>query len=250
VNSQEAKETLLLYRPNTADDEDADFADALVCAKNDPELKTWFEQHCAMQRAVFSSFERIKPPEGLKEQIISEREAHMTWGSRRKAAVLVFATLAIAAVIGWALVFSGPRPDKSFATFRARMAGTVLRYPKMDLETNDLRQIRQYLAEHNGQKDYLLSAALEKTAGTGCAILNWHGNRISMVCFHSGRGSDPKDADLFLFIVDRSAVSNAPAGRSPEAQKVKGLATASWSEGNKTFILAGTGDEKFLQQYY
>jgi len=73
----------------------------------------------------------------------------------------------------------------------------------MDLETNDLAQIRQAVQKSQGA--YTLPKALEATTPTGCAtnLPTWNGNhRVAMICFNSGKPSDPTEPDLFLFITD------------------------------------------------
>src|SRR5207237_5753127 len=101
--------------------------------------------------------------------------------------------------------------------------------------------IRSFLASHQGHADYKLPPALEKTPGTGCALLTWHGKRVSMVFFNSGKTSPPTQPYLFLFIIDKAALSHPPVGASPQIAQVKRLATASWSSGSQTYLLAGLG---------
>src|SRR5262245_2110235 len=95
MTSQEAKEALLLFRPDVDDARDPDFAPALAYLGNDPELKKWFEQHCAMQKAVFAGFDRLPVPEGLREQILSERPQPISLTNRRKTVALVLAIIPI-----------------------------------------------------------------------------------------------------------------------------------------------------------
>ena len=204
MTSGEAKETLLLYRPGL-DEQDPDFTSALAQMRGDPELTKWFDQHCALQKAVFSSFERLPVPAGFKEQILSERPEQpppVTAILRRKTAMLVFAVIPVLLLLTFMAFYSHSPSRIDLASYRLGMRGKILRYPRMDLETADLDRIRQYLAEHGGHKDYVLPPALEKVAGTGCAILEWRGKKVSMVCFNSGRNGKPTVPDLFLFIVD------------------------------------------------
>ena len=51
-----------------------------------------------------------------------------------------------------------------------------------------------------------------------------------MVCFEG-----PEEKTLYLFVID-SAIASAGAGT--ELQEIKGLATASWNRGDKTYLLA------------
>src|SRR5439155_22418099 len=138
-----------LYRPATTDRNDPEIAEALALAQRDPELARWLEDRCALHAAIRAKFKQIPVPEGLKEQILSERKARFMPVLRRKA-VLVAAAAALACLmIGvWSINWR-PREDNSFSNFRDWMARKVLRiYPHMDLETNDLVQIRQHLARN------------------------------------------------------------------------------------------------------
>src|SRR5207247_4864602 len=101
-------------------------------------------------------------------------------------------------------------------------------YPQMDLVTNNLAAIQTFLAS-SGHGNYTLPPQLaQQVTGTGCALLPWHGKRVSMVCMNSGRNGAPMTPDLFLFIIDRTAIKHPPAS-SPQKVVVSGLASASWS---------------------
>jgi hypothetical protein len=253
VNSQEAREILLLYRPAVDRGDDPDFAEAIALAKADPELDSWFQQHCAFQNAARSAFNDIPVPDGLKEQILSERKAHLTLTSRRRALVGACAVVVIAfcGLFTFRTLFPPEPPrDYSFGNFHTNMIGLIIRYPpKMDLLTNDLQALRQNLAEH-GQSNLVFTAALQKTAGTGCKALDWQDKPVAMVCLNSGKNGDPKKPDLFLFVVDKTVIKGPP-GATPEVTQVwKGIVSGSWTSGNKTYVLAGWGDEDFLKQYF
>lgn len=251
MNSQQAKENLLLYRPGGADADDPDFAEALAQVQQDPELARWFEEHCQRQAALHAKFSQIAVPEGLKEQILSERRLQAPPPVVRHRVRWVAATAAVLAVlVVGAVLWQWPQSeDNRFVNFRNRMASTVLRqYPQMDLETHDLARIHEYLAAH-GQGAYELPPGLQKAAATGCATLSWHEQPLAMVCFNTGRNGKPQEPDLFLFVIDRSAVWQAPA-QTPEVVRLsRHFVTASWSSGNKTYVLGVRGDESLLRSY-
>jgi uncharacterized membrane protein YbaN (DUF454 family) len=254
MTAHEAKAILTLYRPGTADDRDPEFAEALLFARQDPELRDWLARQDAVQQALRARFRQIVPPPGLKEQIISEHHArvrHQLW--RRRAALMavaaVLATLIAVAAL-WLETRPGPQDRVDLATFRNRMVGAVLRQYAMTLETNDLNQIRAYLAQTNAPADYVLPRSLEQTPSTGCGVLSWQDKKVAMVCFHSGKPLPPGEkTDIFLFVVDREAVPDAPAGREPQIATVKNLVTASWSQGSRVYVLAVAGDESTLRRY-
>jgi len=251
VNSQQAKDILLLYRPGVPEPDQPELAAALDLARRDPELKQWLQEHEATQQALRARFRAIPVPEGLREQILSERHAHLAAPKRRKAIMAL--TVAALALILMAVLFDFVRPheDKSFANFQSRMIRTAARqYPKMDLEARDPDQIRNYLLQHQAHGDYVIPAALDRTARTGCALLQWQVKPVSMVCFHSSTNSAANIADLFLFIINRSDVPNAPAAAVPQFAQTNRMATASWSDKDKTYVLAGWVDESFLRRLF
>jgi hypothetical protein len=252
MTNQEVREILMRYRPGQMDPDDDRVQEALELAARDPDLAAWFEQHCAMQKAIRACFQQIEVPEGLKEQILSERKAHFAKATRRRAAITVASILVIAAAI-FVIIrpnFSGPGSDDTFASFRARMAGDVQRlYPAMDLETNRLDVIRDYLAQNQGHAQVAVPPALYGVAPTGCAILNWHGKRVSMICFNSGKNSSASSPDLFLFVIQKSQIEAPPGAGAAEFNQIKGMATASWSSGDKVYLLGGIGDEAFLKKF-
>jgi hypothetical protein len=257
VNSQEAKQILLLYRP-AVDRDNPDFAEAIALAKTDPELDSWFQQHCAFQSAASSAFNNIPVPDALKEQILSECKAHLTLTSRRRALVAACALVVIAfcGFLTFRSIFP-PRPtlDNTFANYHAYTIGQIIRYPQMDIETNNVQAIRAKLAEF-GQSSLVFTPDVDKIvqrtniAGTGGKALDWQDKQVAMICLTSGKKGVPKSGDLFLFIVDKTAVKGPLPGPTPViTQDRKNIVSSSWTSGEKTYILAGLGDEAFIKQF-
>jgi hypothetical protein len=250
VNHDEAKTILLLYRPGTADAGDPEIARALELARQDPELTRWLAEHCARQEALRAGFRQITAPAGLKEQIISEQAAQERTISWRQSAVLVAAAIVAALVVLAPLWFQHRGNEDTFAIYRIRMAGVALRGYTMDLATNNPAQVRAYLAQNHAPADYVLPAPLEKTAVTGCAIEDWQGAKVSMICFRTGRPLPPgEQSDLWLFVIDRSRVKHAAPSGSRELVQVSRLRMVSWTEGDKLYVLGMEGDEQTLRQY-
>jgi len=251
VNSHQAREVLLLYRPGISDPTEPEIAEALACSQNDPELQRWFQDHCAFQETIRQKFKQITVPEGLKEQIISERQViAKTPVKRTLVLVSVCVTLLfLSAAVG--LQLGKSRQDKTFANFQSRMVRIVARsYPKMDLESSDASQIRETLARRGAYSDFVLPQGLTKASYTGCAALEWQGKKVSMVCFSSGKDKNSKDPDLFLFVIKHSDAPNSPQTQTPAFARRSGLTTAAWTAGNKTYLLAGMADEAELKAYF
>ena len=251
MNRDEAKTILLLYRPGTADAGDPEIAAALALAKQDPELTRWLVEHCARQEAVRAGFRKITAPAGLKEQIISEQAAHEKRLFWRRRAVLAAAAVVVALVVLTSFWFQPRgRKDDTYAIYRNRMAGIALRSYIMDLTTNNPSAIRAFLVQRQAPSDYVLPAPLEKAALTGCAIESWQGAKVSMICFRTGKPLPPgEQSNLWLFVIDRSRVKDAPPAGSRQMIQISRLRMVTWTEGDKLYVLGMEGDEQTLRQY-
>jgi hypothetical protein len=81
-------------------------------------------------------------------------------------------------------------------------------------------------------------------------VESWQGVKVSMICFRTGRPLAPGgQGDLWLFVVDRASVKGAPAGNSPQFSRVNRLITATWTQGDKLYLLGTEGDEQTIKQY-
>jgi hypothetical protein len=114
----------------------------------------------------------------------------------------------------------------------------------MDIQTNDMAAIRQFLATNNAPADYTLPPKLAQFPPTGGGVMSWQAGRASMVCFNSGA-----TGTAFLFVVNRADVKEGP-GASPELAQVNKLMTASWAEGEKVYLLALPGEAKALKKLF
>jgi uncharacterized membrane protein YbaN (DUF454 family) len=250
VNRDEAKDILSLFRHGSADADDPQIAEALALAKSDLELARWLEKHCARQYVVREKFRQIAVPAGLKEQIISEHAALTKIISLRQR-IMVAATVAMVALIFLTFFLFRPRQkDDTFAVYQNQMAGIALRGYAMDLATNNPASIRAYLAQNRAPADFALPAALGKIEVTGCAIEGWQNAKVSMICFRTGRPlPSGQSSDLWLFVIDRPAMKDAPAADARRFVPVNKLTTATWTGGGKIYFLGIEGDETTLRKY-
>ncbi|MFZ0828735.1 MAG: hypothetical protein WAO02_15060 [Verrucomicrobiia bacterium] len=250
MNRDQAKTILLLYRPGTTDAGDPEIAEALALAKQDSELTRWLVEHCTRQEALRTGFRKLPVPAGLKEQIVSEQAARAKVGIRRQRAVLVALAVVAVLVALTPLWFPPRRSHDTYVVYRDQMASVALRGYGMDLMTNNPASVRAYLAQNHAPADYVLPAPLEKTAVSGCAIEDWQGAKVSMVCFRTGRPLPPGDpSDLWLFVIDRSRVKDSPPAGSRQFVQVGRLRMVTWTAGEKLYVLGMEGDETALGQY-
>ena len=261
MNHEEAKQILLIYRPGTADADDPEIAVALALAQSDPELARWFEEHCARQNALREKFRQIPVLAGLKEQIISEEAAKARANSRRDKIIGVAAVAVILLALGMVGAFflhghqqtattMPPKPDNSLANYRNVMVYYAAAGYTMNLLTNDTAQIQAYLGTNQAPADYVFPAGLQKTAVAGCAVESWQNHKVSMICFLTGKPlPQGRQSDLWLFVIDASAMKDAPTSAAPQFNTVDGLMTATWAEDGKVYVLGTAGDEGAIKKY-
>lgn len=238
----QAKEILLLYRPGTADAEDPQIVAAVGLARQDPDLARWFERHCAFQSALRAKLRQIEVPAHLKAALMAQQNVvrPTIWWQRP---VWLSAAAAVVLLLGLAALWLKPASPDRFANFQARMVSTALREYRMDLVTNDMRVLRQFIAGKGAPSGYQLTKGLEKLPLTGGGCLQWRSHPVAMVCFNRG-----DDQMLFLFVMKRSALKDPPA-ETPQVSKVTELQTVSWTRGEYTYVLAGPEEPQFLDKY-
>ena len=243
----------MLYRPGTADAEDPQIAGALTLAKREPELARWLEEHSARQEALRSKFRQINVPAGLKEQIISEQVVFAERNVRRRTIIAAVAVTAIIMSLIALAPFWQPHrtvADNTLANFENQMVRMALSGYDMDFQTNAPALIQRFLAQKQAPADYVLSASLQKVAVAGCAIEGWQDKKVSMICFRTGKPLPPdQQGDLWLFVVDRASLKNAPPPGPPRISAVNRLITAVWTQGDKVYLLGTEGDAQTIQQY-
>jgi hypothetical protein len=205
----------------------------------DPNVRQLQEQSGEFNARVHDALGSIPVPPDLRERILAQQKIITVplWRKPQTAKALSALALAAAiALLATGLVFwnRAPTEDKTFAGFQARMVGFALRQYDMDLHTNELGAVKSYLAAKGAPADFPLPPTLASTPVKGGKSLLWQGKPVGMVCFDVGNET------LYMFVID-SPVPGTPtnAASPPHLETYKNLATATWSFGNKTFLLAG-----------
>ncbi len=243
MNLNDAKRILIAYRPGSNDDRDPEVAQALELMRTERGLQVWLEEQAAFHRTMRAALRSIPIPADLKERILAQRKIIAPFWRRPETLVLAAACLALALVVS-ALWVKRPGEDRSFAGFRARMVGFALREYRMDILTNDLVQIQEYLRREARPWELNLTPGLQATPLMGAASLSWQGQPVSMVCF-----SLPRKEILYMFVLDQTALRT---GRIPDPQPhlepIRGIMTASWSADGKVYLIAANTDESTLRE--
>jgi hypothetical protein len=239
VDKNEAKKILLRASPWRTAREPEEKA-AAEAAALDPELAAFQARQEEFNARVHQELAEIPVPPHLRDQILARRKIirGVQWHPARWIAA-VAASAALAAGI-WFMV---PRPtaeDLGFTGFRSRMIGFALREYRMDIFTSDFAQVKAYLASSKVPADFSLPQNLRQKPVKGGAALTWQGKPVAMVCFDSR-----EHTTLYMFVVD-----NASAGFNavPGFERFKDMPSATWTDGGKTFLLAGKVSDAELKE--
>ncbi len=244
MDKLEAREILRLYRPGTERDEDPQMTAALKLARQDTELGQWLESHGAFYLAMRNKLKEIPVPADLKRNILREDAVRRGRIVELRNAVLPLAAAAaiILLAVGMWSYFTG-ETTQDFAACRERLVKQSQRGYAMTMTNTNLEAIHSFLlAKHC--PDYVLTKPLARLPGEGCTTLEWHDRKVSMVCLKADGNKE-----LFLFVMDGAKLRHTPAAGAAEYSQVHRLMTASWTEGDKIYILAGPGSEAELKQY-
>jgi hypothetical protein len=261
MNPGQAKEILAVFRPGTADETDPFFAEALELIKTDGELRDWFQRRSSLDAALRAKLRQVPAPAGLKAAILSGKLqcARVVWWRRPSLWAAAAAIAGLIVLTGWwlrNLDLNRAAHDQltgnsttagqiEFATYRKKMARIVSANYKMSFRSRDQEKIREFLTKNKGHTDYELTLPMQKLPGEGTAVLKWRGITTSLICLDSGRKTM-----LFLFITDRTNLPDAPVDAAPQFDQLDNLAGASWTQGDKTYLLLTEGDRTSLQAYF
>src|SRR5687767_6024633 len=165
MTRREAQEILLSCRPGREPADEPRVRAALELARTDHELGEWYEQHRAWDATVRSKLNSIPVPHDLKSALLAGQKivagpAH--WWTRRAALISAAALIAFLITLV-VLIVNRPQPrGGTFADFRSEIISVVLREYRMDLETNDMRRIREFLSSRGAPADYTVPGGLQK----------------------------------------------------------------------------------------
>ena len=242
MNNLEARRILELYRPGL-DDGDPQFADALALARRDPQLGRWLEEHAALHMAIRGKLKAVEVPADLQQRLLRRpptvRRAGVWW--LRPSMAAAAATVVLVAL---ALFWARSRESVSFVAFRAEMVAFVSEDYKLDLQTESFEQVRRALIDNDYPSLASLPPAMAKLELEGGCRLHWRGHKVALICTEAA-----EDHDVWLFLVDRAAVPDAPLQKSLRFATLGRMATATWTQDDLVYLLVVEGDEETLRRY-
>ena len=216
MTREEAKEYLSAFRAHGADTEDPSLQQALELAQKDAELGTWLAQQQEFDKILIEKFSSIRPPEGLRENILASLEETarpiQSWrmGWLALAATVVLAALLLSHQVD---LFRGP--SQQFRSFRSDALAivSVKPAPILDLETPSLGTTQAFIAAHDAPRLQQFPSKLQAMATAGCRVFVWRQHPASLTCFHL-----PSGKFLHAVVIRADAVGNPDLPSGPYSE--------------------------------
>lgn len=260
MNREQAQRVLLAYRLGETAGGDAQFAEALEMARKDPALMVWLEQEMAADRLVRERLRTVSPPLGLRDRILATNKTVTVpwWRSPTIWAAAAAVVLVLGGASWWlgstrgnatrgrAVRQSGAAPlgQASLAAFQAEMTKFVATGGySLDLQSDNLAEVKRFLAARNAQPDAAIPGALEKLRTYGCQIFDWNGSRVTLICFRA-RGI----GIAHLFVVDAALFRDSPSTEKQFTAQDTWTAV-SWRDGRNALVLCAPSDVAALRRF-
>lgn len=262
MNLDEAKNILELCRPGHPEDlEDPVIAEAFALCAKYPELREWFEQQQATDRAIAESIAKIEPPAELKAAILAGMRAHESNASKEPEPPIAGSSrtawwrnpwigiAALFAVMLTVIVLPENRPIEtatlpdSHAEDHAPeilrfLAGEIdhLKMFSFDERDDDPKALQAYLTRTGAPSPQVIPASFQADKSIGCLVMDYQGTKLSMICFKGERVYHLTTADRASFPLELTA--------EPQTYELKEQAFKLWAEGEQVQILSVHGTEQ------
>ncbi len=243
MTREEAQFILHAYRPSGQDARDPQFQEALTLVRNDPELARWFASEQALDAMIAGKIHDVSPPPSLRSQLLLARKVIRPRPWWRKPAWIGAAAAVALLFVGVALLWQRQHGQAEFASFRGRMIQAALdETAHIDVWGLDTNQLKQWLFENGGDKNFVLPPSLADKEIMGCKVLEWHGHEVTLLCLIFGENH------VDVFVVNESALPGVSLGVAPSFGSAHGLTTAAWRHNGRIYFLAGNVPEPDLER--
>ena len=255
MDKQELQMRLAAYRPSGQDKEDAAIREALEQLPGDPEMAAWFAKAQALDFAVSRQLETVQAPEGLRERILAGSKMNQRkreWSRRLwlAAAAIVMAGVAVWSLERVAAPSSQTKGALAVASLRENRDDVASAFLKMNKEgfeldhsDSDVLKVKAWLAEHGAPGDAQLRVGLGDAHSYGCKIIEWRGQRVSMMCF--GKNDD----EAHLFVVNRDAIRDLGGLEAGRVERVGGIQVIAWQDDKRAYVMVGNSPKTDLKEF-
>jgi hypothetical protein len=234
MKNEEAKFILAAYRPDGQDAGDPRFAEALMQAQIDPQLKEWLNASLEWDAKVGKALRASPVPPNLKASILAgQKVIAMPQARTRVSWMAVAAALVLLGLAGGMLTYHHFEKP-SFAELQHELPEFMAGIKGLQLMTDDLDEVRAYLDAQDAHGDLEVPEGLQGLPSMGCRVFDWHDRKVALVCF---RTSERQGRVAHLLVMDVKDFRDAPDTQLAIAEQ-DAWSTAGWRQGNHVYLLA------------
>jgi hypothetical protein len=247
MNNREAKFILNAYRPGGQDASDPRFAEAIEQARRDPVLERWFSESIAFDTAITEKLRAMEVPPDLRENILAGAKVSrpLRW-SKPFIKWAIAAALVSMAVLG-SFIWRETRPAHLAGWQNQALdvvSSLVRNKSSFDAQSHNPDELLAWLRVNHAPAAQTLPQNLDKLESLGCKTFSWTGKPVSVICFMRQDGGL-----IHLVTMNTSGESNRELKRQPRVVQQDRWATATWREGDMTYMLALEGSPDQLRTY-
>jgi hypothetical protein len=193
-----------------------------------------------MDSKMRDAIRSVEPPAHLRESILAAAKVAPIEPPKFSRFSTVWLAIAAGIVLAaGALFFFAPRGGKlDLAALDARIPKlTSVHEHSFASAKGNMDAARAWLHQHGGAYDFVFPKGLTALGGMECEVLAIEKVNVTILCFQAGNGHT-----AHLYVVDRSQLANPPPTGTPEMRQLGDYATASWTQGDRSYVLAQRGD--------
>lgn len=246
MDNEQAKTILSAWRRGDAPEGDPLLEQALARMESDAELAGWFAEQQDFDDEMRSAMRSIEPPPHLRESILAAAKVVPIQPRRHfpPSWFAIAAGLVLAVGVAFFLI---PRGNTlQLAALKARIPQLTAKHEHaFASKKGDLDSARAWLAKNGGTADFAFPPGLTALGGVECEVVSIDKVNVTILCFKAG-----DRRTTHLYVLDRSRLANPPPAGSPEMLQMGDFATASWSQGDRSYILAQRGSVSDLGAFF
>lgn len=247
MDDAELQLRLSACRPHGQDNDDPLLREAMETLPHRPELMEWFAQEQTFDRAMCKCAGEVPVPESLRAEILASAKLSAAVPQWQRLPWL--AAAAVIALLGIVLAVYEPKnQDTTLAQFESEIVGMfdTMKTEGFGLEhvSRELTNVNAWLGNQGAPKPYIVQPGTKAARPFGCRVVNWRGQKVTMVCF--GRG----DQEAHLFVVLRESLKELPEEPSPEdILRVDGYPVAAWCCRKYVYVMLGDSPDTRLDEF-
>lgn len=247
MDNREAKFILNAYRPGCQDANDPRFAESLEQARRDPVLERWFSESIAFDAVMTEKLRAIEVSPDLRESILTGAKVSrpLRW-SKPFIKWAIAAALVSMAILG-SLIWHETRPAHLAGWQNQALdviSSLASNASSFDAQSHNPDELVAWLRANHAPAAQTLPQELEKLESLGCKTFSWNGTPVSVICFVR-----PDGGLIHLVMMNTSAESDREVKRQARVVQQGHWATATWREGEMTYMLALEGSPDQLRTY-